>query len=308
MLQRLQSRINLPINPLLAHELRSLMRSPRAYTVLTMYLSIVCGITVLLYIAASGSAGNGINNSSSVGTALFYVIIGMQTMLVCFLTPSFTAGAINGERERGTYDLLKMTPISPFQIVFSKLTASVGFALLLVFTTLPLLSLALLLGGVEVLQLVAALSVIVLSALLFSILGLYFSARMASVLKSTIVTFATVAGIVLGMAVFTLIAFPLVNGFIYSTSSTIKTNPFLGTLLQLFIFLLMSVSPISAMVATETNLQESGNVWIISVSPLPGSLPLFDIPAPFVILVLLHLLASIILFVRTMRCINRPYD
>lgn len=308
MLQRLQAQINLPINPLTAHELRSLMRSPRAYSVLTVYLSIVCGITVLLYIAASGSAGSGINNSSGVGTALFYVIIGMQTLLVCFLTPSFTAGAINGERELGTYDLLIMTPISPRQIVFSKLLASVGYSLLLVFTTLPLLSLALLLGGAEILQLVAALSVIVLSALLFSTLGLYFSARISSVLKSTIVTFAVIAGIVLGMAVFTLIAFPLVNDFIYSTSSTIKTNPLLGALLQLFMFLLMSVSPISAMVASEANLQESGNAWFISVAPLPGSIPVFDIPAPFVMLALLYALTSVVLVIRTITAINNHYD
>ncbi len=275
------------------------MRAPRAYSVLTVYLSIVCGITLILYIAASGSGTNGVNDSSNVGAALFYVIVGMQTLLVSFLTPAFTAGALNGERERGVYDLLRMTAISPAQIVISKLAASVGYTFLLVFATLPLLSLALLLGGVEVLQLVAALAVVLMSATLFSSLGLYVSARMTTMLGSTIVTYAVTTAIVIGMAVFTLIAFPLLNDLIYGSSSVVKTSPFLGVIVQLFSFFTMSISPISAMVSSEANLQLGGNAWLVSVAPLPGSPSVIDVPAPFVILIVLYMVVSALLLWRT---------
>jgi ABC-2 type transport system permease protein len=301
MIQQIQSRLKFSLNPFTAHELRSLMRGPRAYLVLTVYLSIVSGITLLLYIATSGNGTSGVNDSSSVGSALFYVIIGMQTLLVSFLTPSFTAGALNGEREQGTYDLLWMTGVTPTQIVVGKLMASVGYTFLLVLATLPLLSLALLLGGVELIQLAVALTVILMSALLFSSLGLYISARMPTMLGSTIVTYALATAIVIGMAVFTLISFPLINDLIYGSSSIVKTSPFLGVLLQLVMFLTMSISPISAMVASEANLQESGNAWLISIAPLPGSPPTIDIPSPFVILLILYVVVSVLLLWRTIK-------
>lgn len=308
MRKQIHSRMRAFLHPLTAHELRSLMRDPRAYSVLTVYLSIVCGITLLLYIAASGNGTNGVNGSSSVGASLFYVIVGMQTLLVSFLTPSLTAGALNGERELGTYDLLRMASISPVRIVAGKLIASVGYTVLLVFATLPLLSLALLLGGVEMLQLAVATAVIMASALLFSSLGLFVSARMTSKLGSTIVTYTITIAIVIGMAVFTLFAFPILSDLVYGSSSVAKTTPALGVIIQFITIFTMSISPISAMVTSEANLQVSGNAWFISSVPLPGSLSSIDMPSPFVILLVLYALVSAFLFWRTSRYLARNLD
>src|SRR5690349_22116626 len=103
MVQRIQDRLRLPFNPMTVQELRSRMRNPQAYAVLTIYMSIVSGITLLVYLATSANGSSGVNDSSRVGTALFYIVVGMQTLLVAFVTPSFSAGALSGEREGGTY-------------------------------------------------------------------------------------------------------------------------------------------------------------------------------------------------------------
>lgn len=308
MVQRLQDGLRLPLNPLTLQELRSRMRNPRAYAVLTVYMAVVSGITLLVYLAASANGNNGVNDSSRVGTALFYIVVGMQTLLVSFATPSFVAGAVSGERENETYDLIRLTLLTPRQIVTGKLIPAFGYTVLLVFATLPLLSLALLLGGVELVQLFAALSVILASALLFSSLGLYVSSRMRTTLGSTIVAYAVTLGIVLGMAVFTLIAFPLLNGILYGTSSVVKTSPLLATLLQVLLFVLMSASPISAMVASEANLQESGNALALVVNPIPGTTIPFMIPAPFLTLVALYVVASAVLIWLTIRHIGHAGD
>jgi ABC-type transport system involved in multi-copper enzyme maturation permease subunit len=271
-------------------------------------MSVVSGITLLVYLATSANGNNGINDSSRVGTALFYIVVGMQTLLVSFVSPSFSAGAVSGERESETYDLLRLTLLTPRQIVIGKLIPAFGYTALLVFATLPLLSLALLLGGVELVQLFGALSVILASALLFSALGLYISSRMRTTLGSTIITYAVTLGIVLGMAVLTLIAFPLLNGILYSTSSVVKTSPFLATCLQVLLFIVMSASPISAMVASEANMQESGNALGIAVNPIPGTTTAFMIPAPFLILVALYLVSSTVLIWLTIRHIGHPGD
>jgi hypothetical protein len=104
------------------------------------------------------------------------------------------------------------------------------------------------------------------------------------------------------MAVLTLIALPLLNGVLYGTSSIVKTSPFLASLLQLLLFALVSVSPISAMVASEANLQESGNALAVVVNPLPGTTAPFSIPAPFILLTALYLVTSLLLF---MWCVRR---
>jgi ABC-type transport system involved in multi-copper enzyme maturation permease subunit len=308
MLQQLRSRIHSPFSPLTAQELRSRMRNPRAYAVLTIYMSIVSGITLLIYLVASANGNSGVNDSSRVGTALFYIVVGMQTLLVSFVAPSFTATAISGERENQTYDLLRMTLVSPRQIILSKLFSAFGYTGLLVFATLPLLSLALLLGGVEIIQVAAAVLVILASALLFSVLGLYVSSRMRTTLGATLVTYALTLGIVLGMAVLTLIAFPLLNGILYGTSSIVKTSPLLASLIQVLLMGLVSLSPISAMVASETNLQESGNALIVTINPLPGTTTPFSFPAPFVILLVFYLAASIILIALSIRHASKPGD
>jgi ABC-type transport system involved in multi-copper enzyme maturation permease subunit len=282
------------------------MRNPRAYAILTIYMSVVSGITLLVYLAASANGNNGVNDSSRVGTALFYIVVGMQTLLVSFVTPSFAAGAISGERENETYDLVRLTMLTPRQVVIGKLVPAFGYTTLLVFATLPLLSLALLLGGVELVQLVGALSVILASALLFSTLGLYVSSRMRTTLGSTIITYAITLGIVLGMAVLTLIAFPLLNGIIYSTSSIVKTSPFLAMFVQILLFALISASPISAMVASETNILESGNPLVVALNPIPGTTTALMIPAPFLILVVLYLAISAVLTWLTIRKIGHP--
>ena len=69
---------------------------------------------------------------------------------MCFVAPALTATAISSERERGTYDILRVSLITPWQIVRGKLTAPLGYTFLLIFSTLPLLSLPLILGGIEI--------------------------------------------------------------------------------------------------------------------------------------------------------------
>ncbi|HEY3342539.1 MAG TPA: hypothetical protein VGK81_10995, partial [Anaerolineae bacterium] len=126
MFRRWISPINSPLSSISAHELRALMRNPHAYTILTVYMSVISGITLLVYIAVSSGGKSGVNDSSRVGSVLFYIIIGMQAVLVCLVTPWLTSGAISGEREMNTYDLLRLTLLKPREIVLSKLMSAFG--------------------------------------------------------------------------------------------------------------------------------------------------------------------------------------
>src|SRR5438093_9090140 len=78
----------------------------------------------------SNTAGFG-SQGTNYGQFLFLFLVIFQVVLLAFITPALTAGAISGERERQTLDLLFVTPIAPFSIIWGKLLASMSFVALL---------------------------------------------------------------------------------------------------------------------------------------------------------------------------------
>ena len=65
------------------------------------------------------------------------------------MAPSFAAGAITGEKERKTYEMLLASPLRPGAIVLGKLIASLTHLAVLIFSSLPIVMLCLPLGGVS---------------------------------------------------------------------------------------------------------------------------------------------------------------
>ena len=54
-------------------------------------------------------------------------------MLASMMAPSFAAGAITGEKERKSYEMLLASPLRPGAIVLGKLLASLCHLVLLMF-------------------------------------------------------------------------------------------------------------------------------------------------------------------------------
>ncbi len=82
------------------------------------------------------------------GKALF-LLFATQIGAITILLPIIAAGAIAGERERGTYDLLFTTPLPARSIVLAKTAAPMLFVLLGLVATAPPVSALYLLGGVS---------------------------------------------------------------------------------------------------------------------------------------------------------------
>ncbi len=281
----------LGINPLMVKELRGYMRGTRAYAVLTVYMGIISGITILLYTGVSlANPASGVSNSSQVGSALFYVMVGLQIVLVSFVAPAFTVGAISSERERHTFGLLKVTLLSPGQIVWGKLIPVLGYVLLLGLATTPLFSLAFILGGVEPAQFAVALCVILASAALFTTLGVFVSSRAHDTLSATVITYAIVVGIVVGLAVLTVLGLPALT----ELTGRAGASGAVPALTALFVALI-SLSPVGALVTSELNFANSGHLLTLTIGPFAASPTPIVLPAPFVILTVCYLTASAIL-------------
>ncbi len=296
-LKRPIPRPSLRVSPILSKELAGRMRSARSYTVLTVYLAVVSGLSVLLYMVSFLGNPRTMSGSGTVGTVVFYFLVGMQVLLASFIAPAFTAGAISLERENKTFDVLRLTLLTPGQIVWAKLLSALGFTLLLLFATLPLFSLAFLLGGVEPLELVIALCVVFASALMFALLALYISARSRTTVGAMLGTYAIVLGIVIGIPLAALVGSSTLN---LALSSTGSSGLILADLFDAVLTLVISLSPISAIVASQRFFSVTGDLLTFATSSTGSGLWL-TLPSPFLILTGVYLIASAILYVLTVQ-------
>jgi ABC-2 type transport system permease protein len=164
-------------NPLLIKELRGRMRGARAFVVLTVYLLLLSCFTSIIYYAYAASARGpgGRSEMAYLGKTVFASVVLIEIFMVTFITPAFTAGAISGERERKTYDLLRTTLLPAHRLVSGKLASALTYMFLLILAAVPLESLAFVLGGVVVEELALALVVLLVSAFAFAAVGIFFS-------------------------------------------------------------------------------------------------------------------------------------
>jgi len=189
------------VGAILFKELRARARSPRTVLLLTFYLVLLAGLSFLYFRALADQPLRGGAQAAATGRAIFTAIVTVELLLVCFLTPSFTAGLVAGERERQTLDLLITTPVRSYAIVFGKLFAALAVIILLIVTAVPVQSVAFMLGGVDPLQIATASVLLLITALAFGALGLLSSAVMRTSLGATVLAYALVLALVLGAGV-----------------------------------------------------------------------------------------------------------
>ena len=186
-------------NPVTVKELRGRMRGRRAFAVLTLYLLILSGVITIVYLAYNANAsGPGVSTARTAGKGLFAAVLAVQVFLVAFIGPAFTAGAISGERERQTFDLLRTTLLSAESFVLGKLISALSYVFLLVLVSIPLQSIAFLLGGLSLAELLISQALILSAAVTYALYGLWCSAAMRSTLAATVTTFAGVLFITFG--------------------------------------------------------------------------------------------------------------
>ncbi len=206
LVQRLRARPALMpgISAILVKDLRGRMRGRRAFLTLTIYLILLAGIGWM--IERLNEQNMALNQcfgcqstfaSASIGRGVFVGILMLQTLIVAVLAPASTAGAISGEREHQTLDLLAVTPISSVAIVLGKLLSALAWVFVLILASVPVTGLVFLFGGVAPDDLIRGYIVVLATAIGFGSIGLFFSSWLKRTGASTGLTF--VAMIVLSV-------------------------------------------------------------------------------------------------------------
>jgi len=286
-------------NPVTVKELRGRMRGRRAFAVLTLYLALLSGVIALVYLVyASGTNGVGSTAARTAGKGLFAAVLAVQVFLVVFIGPAFTAGAISGERERQTFDLLKTTLLSAESVVLGKLISALSYVFLLVLVSIPLQSIAFLLGGLSLTELLLSQLLILIAAVTYALYGLWCSATMRTTLAATVATF--------GGMLFAVFGVPLLAGMAAVLSSSLQlSGPVIeATLLYTGLALAATNLP-ATLIVSEVLFLEQNTLFFFSQFLYGTRVWLFS---PWTLFIVLHILAAAVLYGLTVRRVRRVSD
>jgi ABC-type transport system involved in multi-copper enzyme maturation permease subunit len=186
-------------NPVLVKEFRTRMRGGKAYGVLlgyTLLLTLFMAVVYLQWVASLQTSGGTFSARAGFeeGRVFFRTLFVAQALMIALITPAITSGAITLEREQRTYEMVALTLLRSRDIIAGKLAAATAFVALLLTSSLPLVSLSFLLGGVSPGELFFTYLALAVSALLFGAIGIFWSAAIRSTAAATVITYATVFG------------------------------------------------------------------------------------------------------------------
>jgi ABC-type transport system involved in multi-copper enzyme maturation permease subunit len=287
-------------NPVITKELKGRMRSRQGFIILGSYLTLISFFIILIYLflTVDGSISNGNPGFlQTVGKVIFSTVVLLELLMLGFIGPALTAGAISSEREHKTIDLLRTSLLSARSLVFGKLSSAVVFLLLLIFTAIPVQSLAFFLGGVGIAEMVISTLMLVITAIFFCTLGLFFSSFSKRTLISTVFSYAS---ILISFIVFFLLLF-----FISALGSS-NTYPsiIIENILTVGIWFLFSTNPFFAATMSEAILIEDQSLFITTNSIIGNSL--LPLPSPWIIYVVFYIILTILLIGLSVYFVNRP--
>ena len=291
-------------NPVMIRELRGRMRGARAFVVLTVYLGLMSGFTALLYMFYTATQATGSAASGAVGRVLFVGLVGIELLLIIFIAPAFTAGAIAGERERQTYDLLRTTLLASPSFVIGKLESALGYILLLLFSAIPLQSIAFLFGGVNLTEIALAFVILAVTAVTLGTVGIYFSTVTPRSLTASVRAYAAALAVTFGVPL--LASLPLLNAFVGAAGgygSGISGSPVVEAVFIYISLALISLNPIAAALTTQQLLVDRQvlGFWTITLSSDGSTIPLVSPWISFTVAGLAISTALVVLAVRRMR-------
>ena len=277
-------------------ELRSLMRGARAYIIITISLVLMGALVGLVYgiYASAKDVVSATTTNNTIGKAVFATVVGMQWMMVCFLAPGLTAGALSAERERQTYDLLRTTLLPAHSLVEGKLSTGILFLVMLLVGGFPLLSLSFFLGGISIEEVIIAFSMLTVSAILFSSLGLFISSFVKTTLSSTVVSYVLTLLIIFGIPILLFVLLLMIS---LVTGSNLNLTQFHENLLQIILvtigYFLVSANPIAAAIASEIMLIEEQSFFFAQL-PLSNNVK-YPIISPWIVFIIMAALVSFLL-------------
>ena len=181
-------------NPVLQRELLVNLRTNRAFLLLAAYQILLAAVVIVAWPSAERLDLTTNPPSASKLVNLFFL---GQYVIASLMAPSFAAGAITGEKERHTYEMLLASPLRPGAIILGKMVASLTHLGMLILASLPIIVLCLPLGGVSLYEVLAAYLGLIVSVILFGAIGVFCSSYFSRTSSSLVVSYLVILPLVI---------------------------------------------------------------------------------------------------------------
>jgi len=281
------------LNPVMVKELRGRMRGIRGFAIITVFLTLMSFFTMLLYLLRVPQGG--VVVTGELGRLLFIGVLFIELMLIIFIVPALTAGAITSERERKTYDLLQTTLITKATFVVGKMQSALGYIVLLLLSAIPLQSIAFLFGGVSEAELALALLVLAVSAVTLGAFGMFFSSITERTLSATVRSYTVAIAITIGLPALALIFFQGAYGNVVNNVATkISDNPTVEAAMIYADMIATSLNPITATIYSQQMLIDHQQLVTMRVT-LSSNGATIPILSPWVLLTFTYLSVTALL-------------
>jgi ABC-type transport system involved in multi-copper enzyme maturation permease subunit len=172
-------------NPVLQRELVLNLRMTRAFVLLFAYVALLGGVVYLAWPQEQRLDMAQPEEAKKLVNLFFFG----QYLLASMMAPSFAAGAITGEKERRSYEMLLASPLAPGAIVLGKLFAALAHLGILMICSLPIVMLCLPLGGVHFSEVFAAYFAMIVTVGLWGMISLWASSYFQRTSASLVVSY-----------------------------------------------------------------------------------------------------------------------
>ena len=307
------------MGPLLRRHLYSSVRRNRFFWLLFAYLTGVGIVTLLFSLVVVVGVINTSNDGETMISMLslfqqgrsfywfFSVILLLTSML---LVPIGAVGAVAGERENRTWDLLRTTTLRIRDIVLGKVGATLLTGLIYVMAPLPLLMTSFWLGGVTRTELALTFLILSVTMMLYIARALFISSLVRKTITAVVIYYGlNLAAIPLIIAIAVAIT-ALVDALTYGSQLPMQAY-WLEVVMQHGWVVLIGANPITTAIATEALGLEQG-AWVLhtfdviertdGLGPVVGTVTL---PSPWITFTIYSLIRIGVLLWLTTRRLNR---
>lgn len=284
-----QDRTAYHANPVTVKELRGRMRGVRSFAIISVFVLLMGAFTVLLYLLTlSQMTGARVVETGQLGRTLFRGVVGAELVLIVLIVPALTAGAVSGERERQTFDLLTTTLLPIPTFLLGKMVSALGYMALLVLAAVPLQAVAFLFGGISQVEIGLSVAGLLATALLLGAMGLFFSATTERTLIATIRVYLMAMVVVVGLPLVSALLFSSAFGYAIVGVGVLNTTPAQETAILYADMLLTGLNPVATALSTQQILVNQQSVLLFDVR-LASSGALVPVVAPWAILLTSYL-------------------
>ncbi|MCI5648181.1 MAG: ABC transporter permease [Fusicatenibacter sp.] len=141
------------VNPVFEKEIKRNSRSIKISWIIFGCNLVLGVIAFACFFGESRIVGYLTPNSYSMPMKCYVIMAYAMFLLIILAVPSVAGGSIALEREKKTLDVLLTTNLNPWKIITGKLEASLGIIFVMAISTLPIISLIMVFGGIEYIDL-----------------------------------------------------------------------------------------------------------------------------------------------------------